>query len=67
MKMMISQLKFPHVLGKRSVLCNCEIKTGNHFPLESLTACIESTSKLIMYFAVNLAFVNHFGHWTNSL
>ena len=44
---------FPYVLLNRSVLYNCEIETENHFLLESLAACQDSKSKVIMYFAVN--------------
>ena len=31
----------------------------NNFLLESLAACHESNSKLVMYFTVNTAFVNY--------
>ena len=47
-----------YVLADRSVLCNCEIETENHFLLESLAACSKSSSKLTMYFTIKLAFVN---------
>ena len=47
---------FPYVLVNRSVLCNCEIKAENNFLLESLAACHDAESKLVMYFMVNTAF-----------
>ena len=43
----------PYVLVNRSVLCNCGIEAENHFLLESLAACEDTNSKLIMYFTVN--------------
>ena len=55
---------FPCVLLNRSVLCNCEIKAENHFLLESLAACQETQSKLIMYFT---AFINYFDNLTDCL
>ena len=47
-----------YVLVNRSVLCNCGIKVENNFLLESLAACHNSNSKLVMYSMVNTAFVN---------
>ena len=49
----------PHVLVNRSVLCNCCIEAEIHFLLESLAACHDSNSKLLMYFMVNTTFVNY--------
>ena len=40
----------PYVLVNRSVLCNCGIEAENNFLLESLAACHDVESKLIMYF-----------------
>ena len=60
----------PYVLVNRSVLCNCGIEAENNFLLESLAACHNSNSKLIMYFTVNMAFVNYLDlldHLTDSL
>ena len=45
---------------------HCEIVEENHFLLESLAAWHEPPYKLIMHFAVNLAFVNFFDHCTIS-
>ena len=47
------------MLVNRSVLCNCGIEAENHFLLESLAACQDTNSKLVMYFTVNTAFVNY--------
>ena len=49
----------PYVLVNRSVLCNCRIETENNYLLESLVACHDSNSKLVMYFTVNNAFTNY--------
>ena len=49
----------PYVLVNRRVLQNCGIETENNFLLESLAACHDVESKLIMYFTVNTAFVNY--------
>ena len=48
----------PYVLVNWSILCNCVIEAENNFPLESLAACHDVNSKLVMYFTVNTAFVN---------
>ena len=48
-----------YVLVNRSVLCNCSIEVENNFLLESLAACHNLNSKLVMYFMVNTAFVNY--------
>ena len=59
-----------YVLVNRSVLCNCGIEAENHFLLESLAACHDANSKLVMYFTVNTASVNYldqFPHLTESL
>ena len=55
-------ITIPHhlyVLVNRSVLCNCGIEADNHFLLESLVACQDINSKLVMYFTVNAAFINY--------
>ena len=59
----------PYVLVNRSVLCNCGIEVESHFLLESLAACQDTNSKLIMYFTVNTVFVNYldqFSHLAES-
>ena len=37
----------------------------NHFLLESLAACHDTNSKLVMYFTVNTTFVNYLDQSTN--
>ena len=49
----------PYVLVNRSILCGCGIEAENNYLLESLAACHDSQSKLVMYFTVNNAFTNY--------
>ena len=56
---LIKILSHPYVLVNRSVLCNCGIEADNHHLLESIAACDNKISKLIMYFTINLAFTNY--------
>ena len=51
---------FLYVFVNESVLCNCEIETESHFLLESLV------TYLVMYFTVNLAFVNYFDNSSST-
>ena len=53
----------PHVLVNRSILCNCRIEVENNYLLESLAACHDSRTKLVMYFMVNLAFANYLNNF----
>ena len=55
----------PYILINRSVLCNCGIEADNHFLLESLAACDNTNSKLIMYFRINTAFANYLHMFPN--
>ena len=48
-----------YVLVNRSILCNCGIEVDNHHLLESIASCNKKTTKLIMYFTINLAFTNY--------
>ena len=51
-------------------MCNYSIEAENHFLLESLAACQDVNSKLVMYFTVNTAFSNYldqFSSLTESL
>ena len=50
---------FHYVLVNKSVLCNCRIEAENNFLLESLAACYNAESKLVMYFMVNTTFVHY--------
>ena len=56
----------PYVLVKRNLLCNFGIEVENHFLLESLAACQDANSKLVMYLTVNTAFVNYLDKFSNS-
>ena len=49
----------PYVLVNRSFLCNCRIEADNHFLLESTAACDDKDTNLVMYFTMNMAFVNY--------
>ena len=49
----------PYVLVNRGVLCNCGIEAENNYLLESLAACHDSSTTLVMYFMVNLALTNY--------
>ena len=55
---------FPYILLNQCV-CNCEIEVENHFPVESLAACQDTISKLIMYFNMNIALINYFDNLTD--
>ena len=55
----------PYVLVNRSVLCNCSIEADNHYLLESIAACDSRDSKLVMYFTINMAFVNYLDMFPN--
>ena len=55
----IKILSHPYVLVNRNVLCNCGIKAENNLQLESLAACHDANTNLIMYFTVDTAFVNY--------
>ena len=49
----------PYVLVNRSILCNCSIEADNHYLLESIATCDNRDPKLVMYFTINMAFVNY--------
>ena len=59
----------PYVLLNRSILCNCDLEAESNFLLESLAACknFETKTDLVMYFTVNLAFVNYLKDAVESL
>ena len=64
---LISIPSHPHVLFNRSILCNCDIEAESNFLLELLAACDNSETDLVMYFTVNLTFVNYFDNMIESL
>ena len=49
----------PYVLVNRSILYNCSIEADNHYLLESIAACDNRDSKLVMHFTINMAFANY--------
>ena len=55
----------PYVLVNRSVLCNCGIEADNHYCLESIATCNNRNSKLVMHFAINMAFANYLNMFPN--
>ena len=55
----------PYILINRSVLCNCGIKADSHYLPESLAACDNINSRLIMYFRTNTAFANYLDMFPN--
>ena len=55
----------PYVLVNRSVLCNCSTEVDNHYFLESIAACDNTDSKIIMYFTINMAFANYLDMFPN--
>ena len=61
----VKKPSYPYVLVNRSVMCNCGIEAENHFLLESLAACQDVNSKLVMYFMVNTAFVKYLDQFSN--
>ena len=56
----------PYVLVNRSALCNCGIEAENNYLPESLAACHDNNSKLVMYFTVNNAFTNYLNEFILS-
>ena len=55
----------PYVLVNRSVLCNCSIEADNQYLLESIAACDNRDSKLVLYFTVDMAFTNYLDMFAN--
>ena len=54
---------YPYALVNGCVLCNYGIEAEKYLLLESLAACHGINSKLVMYFAVNTAFINHLDYF----
>ena len=57
----------PYVFLNRSIICNYDVEAERNFILESLAACENSKMDLVLYFTVNLAFVNYFDNLVESL
>ena len=47
------------MLPNRSSLCHCDIESTNPVLHESLAACKNSSNDFILYFTVNIAFINY--------
>ena len=58
---------YPYVLLNRMILYICYIEAESSFLIESLAACHDSSSNLVMYFTVNMAFVTYFDSLMDSL
>ena len=54
-------------LLNQSILCNCDVEAESNFLLESLASWNPSTTDLVMYFTVNLAFASYFDTLIDSL
>ena len=59
----------PYVLLNRSIPCNSDLEAESNFLLESLAVCgnFETKTDIVMYFTVNLAFVNYLEGVAESL
>ena len=55
----------PYVLVNKSALYNCGIEADNHYLSESIAACDNRGSKLVMYFTINMAFANYLDMFPN--
>ena len=49
----------PYVLVNRKILCHCHIQSGLTYVLKNIGSC-NSTRQPVLYYTVNLAFVNYF-------
>ena len=48
-------------------MCNCDVEVERNFLLELFAACGNSETDIVMYFTLNLAFVNIFDNLARSL
>ena len=49
----------PYVLVDRKILCHCHIQSGLTYVLKNIGSC-NSTRQPVLYYTVNLAFINYF-------
>ena len=56
----------PYVLVNRSILCHCDIESENNFLLESLAACHDTNTNMVMYFMVNTVFTNYINQFNHT-
>ena len=59
--------RYPYVLLKRSVLCNCNIHTEEHSLLESIATCPGKQSDMTIYYTVNTAFMPYLDTFKENL
>ena len=55
----------PYVLVDRRILCHCHIQSGLTYVLKNIGSC-NSTDQLVLYYTVNLAFLNYFSSFLND-
>ena len=55
----------PYVLVDRRLLCHCHIQSGLTYVLKTIGSC-NSTDQPVLYYTVNLAFLNYFSTFLND-
>ena len=55
----------PYVLVDRRLLCHCHIQSGLTYVLKTIGSC-NSTDQPVLYYTVNLAFLNYFSTFLNG-
>ena len=55
----------PYVLVDRRLLCHCHIQSGLTYVLKNIGSC-NSTDQPVLYYTVNLAFLNYFSNFLNG-
>ena len=55
----------PYVLVDRRILCHCHIQSGLTYVLKNIGSC-NSTDKPVLYYTVNLAFLNYFSSFLTN-
>ena len=55
----------PYVLVDRRILCHCHIQSGLTYVLKNIGSC-NSTDQPVLYYTVNLAFLNYFSSFLND-
>ena len=55
----------PYVLVDRRLLCHCHIQSGLTYVLKTIGSC-NSTDQPVLYYTVNLAFLNYFSNFLNG-
>ena len=55
----------PYILVDRGLLCHCHIQSGLTYVLKTIGSC-NSTDQPVLYYTVNLAFMNYFSSFLND-